>query len=333
MSTDTNVATITSNSLPALKSLEETGVAGFGNNYLSALIAQSAFDEELTALSAAAENSRTFMSFELTKAVLKLQEEDEKVNLFAIWEGGKATEKLNTRVLVRMGVMARIADEESDSVVYKWSDPDLEKQYNYGGVDKEKDKEEYERRLSNRKRLNINLSNAYKAACALLDAGTKADDMVITQEEGKAPVAQITNAPAAIAGELGSKPVEFGKRTVNTGASVSPTMSSLVKIATQKHKVEDEGKTGERSDKGNDRSGEAKLGISDEEFGGIVNTLKRVIAAQENKFSAEKIKQMKSLIDTLTQAASNPPFTPEPEPKQTEVKAEPKGKGKTNKAL
>src|SRR5688500_16618720 len=150
--TDTDLTTIAAK-VPALKPLEETGVAKFGNNYLAALIAQSAFDEELTNLNAAAESSRTFMGFELTKAVLKLQEDDEKVNIVAIWEGGKAVEKLNTRVLVRMGVMTRVADEESDSVIYKWSDESLSKQYNYGAVDKEKNKDEYDRRLANRKKL------------------------------------------------------------------------------------------------------------------------------------------------------------------------------------
>lgn len=312
MTEETNIVTTSldtlSANLPTIKPVEETGLDKFGNNALTALIKQFAFDDQLTQLQEAGEESRGFISFELTKAIMLLQEQNEKVNIYDIWTGGKAVEKLNTRVLVAMGVMTRVADEENDAVIYKWSDPENEKQYNYGAVDKEKDPTEYNRRLNNRKRLNIALSNGFKSAIALIDGGTKSENLKLVDDEAVGIKAIIENPPESIAGKdaAGVKPtaIEFGKRTVASGATHSPTTASLVKIATQKHKVEDEGKTGERSDVGNERSGEAKLAMTDEVFGGMVNNLKRAIIAQEGIFTVDMNKQMSSLITTLTEAVA-----------------------------
>jgi hypothetical protein len=305
--TDNNELSVASStpSLPAVPTFESTAVGEYGNKVARALLLQFAYDEDLAERTAAAEESRGLIGFELTKAVMNLQQENEKVNIYAIWEGGKAVEKLNTRLLVAMGVMSRIADEESDSVIYKWSDAENEKAYNYSAVDKEKDKDEYQRRFNNRKRLNIALSNACKSAIGLLDEGTKAENLKITQVEGEAPKAVIENPPEAIAGKDkdGNKPtvVEFGKRTIAAGATHSPTMASLIKIATDKHKAA-EGESTERSDKGADRSGEAKIAMTDEAFGGIVNNLKRAIVAQEGTFTPDMVKQMQSLIPVLNEA-------------------------------
>src|SRR5690606_10486934 len=110
---------------------------------------------------------------------------------------------------------------------------------------------------------------------ALRDADTKSTDLKFKEVEGVVtPI--ITNAPKEIAGENKEGKVVFGSRTTATGASASLTLSSLVKMATNKHKKA-EGENTDRADKGGDRAGNAKIGMSDEDFGGIVNNLKRAV--------------------------------------------------------
>lgn len=287
--------------LPAVAEYDPTNIAVFGNNVLMGLIQQVAAEDALAELSQKAEGSRQFIGFEMTKAVLDLSERDENLNIDAIWDGGKAVEKLNTRVLIAFGVLKREISADGEEVLIKWTNPDVEKLYAYNAELKEKDEPEYKKRFDNRKRLNIRLSDAYKAAIALRDGGTKADDLGFEENaETKLVNPIIKNAPKEIAGENADGKVTFGSKTLATGAVASPTLSSLVKLATTKHKVAEGGEAAaDRSDKGKERSGDAKLGMTDESFGGIVNNLKRAIAAQEGKFTADMTKQLKSLKTLL----------------------------------
>lgn len=283
--------------LPSVPEYNSTEIAAFGNNVLKGLIQQVAAEDALAELSQKAEGSRQYIGFEMTKAVLDLAERDENLNIDAIWDGGKAVEKLNTRVLIAFGVLKREISADGEEVLIKWTDPEVEKLYAYNAELKEKDEPEHKKRFDNRKRLNIRLSDAYKAAIALRDGGTKSDDLSFEENaETKIVNPIINNAPKEIAGEAAGGKVTFGSKTVATGAVASPTLSSLVKLATTKHKVAEGGEAAaNRSDKGKDRPGDAKLGMTDETFGGIVNNLKRAIAAQEGKFSSDMNKQLKSL--------------------------------------
>jgi hypothetical protein len=74
-------------------------------------------------------------------------------------------------------------------------------------------------------------------------------------------------------------------------------MSSLVKLANEKHKAEPKG---DRNDKGEQRKGEAQLGMTDEAFGRIINTLRGAIQAQEGEFTDEMKKQIRALHEFLT---------------------------------
>jgi len=80
-------------------------------------------------------------------------------------------------------------------------------------------------------------------------------------------------------------------------STVAPNIASLVKAAQLAHKKpEDTGIPGERADVGAERSGDAKLGMSDEDFGAIVNNLRRAIMAQEGQLSEDMIKQLSALV-------------------------------------
>ncbi len=287
--------------LPAVPAYEAGAIATFGNNVLKGLIQQVAAEDALAELTQRAEGSRQFIGFEMTKAILDLAERDENLNIDAIWDGGKAVEKLNTRVLIAFGVLKREISSDGEEVLIKWTDEEVEKLYAYNAELKEKDEPEYKKRFDNRKRLNIRLSDAYKAAIALRDGGTKADDLGFEENaETKIVNPIINNAPKEIAGESAGGKVVFGSKSLATGAVASPTLSSLVKLSTAKHKIAEGGPAAaERTDKGKDRPGDAKLGMTDEAFGGIVNNLKRAVAAQEGKFSADMVKQLKSLKTLL----------------------------------
>lgn len=281
--------------VPAVASYNPGAIAEYGNQVLLNLIQSVAFDDAVAELTAKANETKQHIGFELTKAILDLHEKHDDLNIYAVFEGGKAVEKLNTRVLIHFGVLKR--EIVGDEIVTSWTDEAVQNLYDYSAKLKEENEAEWKKRFDNRKRLNIRLSDAYKAAITLIDNGNKADDLVLEQNDAGIVNPIIKNAPKEIAGEK-AEPVKFGQRTVNVGATHSATQASLVKIATDRHKKAN-GERTEKSDKGNDKSGEAKLGMSDETFGGMVNNLKRAISAQEGKFTPEMLKQMKSLHATL----------------------------------
>lgn len=284
--------------LPAVPTYGSTDVAQFGNNLLIGLVQALSFDEFVSEQQAKGEAVKQHIGFELTRAVLDLAEKNEELNIYAIFDSKVNTEKLNTRLLEAMGIIERkIVGEE---IVTTWTDTKVRDLYVYTLVDKDKDPEEYKRRFDNRKRLNARISDACKAAIALRDGKTKAADLTFEEVEGVVtPV--INHAPKEISGDNADGKVTFGQRSVATGASASPTLASLVKIATNKHKTA-EGELTERTDKGGDRSGEAKIAMTDEAFGGMVNNLKRAVAAQEGVFTPDMVKQMQSLVPVLEAA-------------------------------
>lgn len=282
--------------LPSLKPYDPNKPTDFGNGLLESLLRQTAFEDEVQQAVQTGEEVRRYIGFETTKAIMHAAETGKDINIYAIFEGAKATEKLNSRLLQHFGVIKKeIVD---DDIVVKWTNAEMEKAYDYSAVDKEKDEAEYMRRHNNRKRLNMRLSDGCKAAIALLDAGTKSGQLkLVENNETKVVEPVIENAPDILRGDKtkNGSTITFGKRNANEGAKVASNMASLVKAATEAHKKA-EGENPERADKGNDRSGEAKLGMDDETFGGLVNNLRRAIAAQEGQFSEEMRKHLTSLV-------------------------------------
>lgn len=289
--------TSTSNTTMELVPFQSNAVAEFGENFMEALVAQAAMAEEAQRLQDQSTQAKSFLGFEMTKAVLDLDNRFEDVDVYAIFGGIKDVEKLNRRILVHMKVMKREIGED-DSVSYVWSTDKIKNLYDYSAELKESDPAEHTRRFNNRKRLNAVLSDACKAAAALKDQQLTINDLVYTDDpDTGAKVPTIKNAPKQIAGDKAE--VQLGTRKPVAGATMSPTMSSLVKLATQAHKPDDS-KAKDKKDKGHERDRE-QMGMSDSDFGSIVNTAIRAIVAQEHDFSPEKLKHLNSLQKTISE--------------------------------
>ncbi len=125
------------------------------------------------------------------------------------------------------------------------------------------------------------------------------DLQYVKNDETGEDEATIVNAPKAIAGDR--KNVTLGGRKPVEGATLSPTMASIVKLSQSRFKSA-KGETTERSDKGKERAGDAKLGISDTDFGHAVNSVIKMVNAQENKFSPGMAKHLKSLDGCIQKA-------------------------------
>ena len=274
-------------------------VAEFGNKFLFSLVAQAGAEEQAQKLAAAAGEAKQYLSFEMTRAVFDLsvkhEEGKDAIDVYAVFGNAKDVGKLNTRVLLHMGVLKREIAED-DTIQYAWTDPAIEEMYSYTEELKKANAEEYTRRFNNRKRLNMRLNEAYRAVAILRDQGLSSDDLYYSEAEDGSMVPTIRNAPKAIGGD--DRVVQMNARKPVKGATLSPTMSSLVKLANDKHKASD--RQDDRNDKGEQRKGEAQLGMNDEAFGRIVNTLRNAITAQEGTFTDDMKKHIKALHEFLS---------------------------------
>jgi hypothetical protein len=275
---------------------KSTAVAEFGNKFLVALVHQAGMEESAKKLQAESAIAKEFLTFEMTRAVFSLatakrgtKDEFDVADVYG--EKGKV-EKLNNRVLIAMGILKKEINDETETVVFNWTDQSVANQYHYSKALQEKDEPEYNRRLANRKRLNLRLSDAYKTVCALLDSKLTPDDLFYSEDEDGKMVPTIRNAPKRIGGEAGT--IQLNKRTPTKGADLSPTMTSLIKIANERHKAPE----ADRADKGEKREAE-KMGMTDEAFGQIVNSLRRAIQKQEGSFTDDMRKQIVALGDFL----------------------------------
>lgn len=282
----------------SLTPYQPNSVAEFGNKFMLTLVAQAGAEEEAQKLMAAAGEAKQYLSFEMTRAVFDLsvkhEEGKDAIDVYSVFGNAKDVAKLNTRVLVHMGVLKREIAED-DTVQYAWTDENIQSLYEYTEDLKKANLEEYTRRFNNRKRLNMRLNEAYRAVAILRDQGLSIDDLFYSEAEDGSMVPTIRNAPKAIGGDDGI--IQMNARKPVKGATLSPTMSSLVKLANEKHKAEPKA---ERADKGEQRKGEAQHGMSDEAFGRIINTLRGAIQAQEGEFTEEMKKQIKALHEFLS---------------------------------
>lgn len=271
-------------------------VAEFGNKFMMSLVMQAGAEEEAQKALNAAGELKQYLQFEMTRAVfdLSIKYEDGKdaVDIYAVFGEAKDVEKLNRNVLIRMGVLKREIGED-DTVKYVWTSKEVEQLYAYTKQLKEDNPSEYDRRFNNRKRLNMRLNDAFKATAVLRDQKLTTADLFYSEDDKGQLVPTIKNAPKAIGGEAGI--VQMNSRTPVKGATLSPTMSSLVKLATERHKAP----KADRTDKGEQRQGEAKLGMDDETFGRAVNLVRQAITAQENVYTEDMVKHIQGLIAFL----------------------------------
>lgn len=294
--------------LPAIATFDPKQPELFGNSLLNAFVATEAFDTELQAAQAKSDEVKKFIGFELAKAIMHAAEDTKgdpkkEINIYAIFENKTATEKLFQKLQQYFGIIKKeIGDDE---IITTWTSKAMAEAYDYTAVDKEKDEAEYNRRSNNRKRLNQRFTDACKMAIALIDQGVKGDQLMLVENSTTKEVEPvIKDAPASLRGdsEKNGPTVTFGKVKANEGAKMAPNVAALVRAASEAHKKADATGTGERSDAGGERSGDAKLGMSDEDFGAIVNNLRRAVTAQENNLTEEMVKQLTALIPALVEA-------------------------------
>jgi len=270
-----------------IKAFDKKVPAEFGNDFLVNLVTVAAIDEELQQKAAAVTDAKGNIQFEMARAVFELANaKKNNIDVFSIFGKPGDVQKLNTRLLVAMGVQTRTMTED-DEVIYKWTDKRVEALYAYTADLKQENPDEYNKRFKNRKRLNQRFAEACKATAALIDSGCKPSDLSYKKNDAGEFVPVIANAPKEIGGEQGT--VAIGGRTAVEGATHSPTMASLVKVATAKHKPKPAAKGGEGE------RDEAKLGMSDEEFGALCNRVIRAMVAQEGKLTKGMKKQLQNL--------------------------------------
>ena len=277
-----------------LTTYDPKAVAEFGKSTLVALVQSIAIGIEANKLHARAEQVKTFISFEMTKAILDLSvnetEGPNAVDPYQVWNGGKAVEKLNISVLIHFGVLQRKISNDGSSVVVSFVDPEVANLYDYSSADKENEPEIYNARFRNRKMLNLRLSDGYKATCKLLDNKNTTDDMIVRENsETNETEWVIQNAPKEMSG--GNKEVVMGARKpLNDKATVAPTMSGLVQLATNKHRLT----TSKGTEKGA-KQDKVKMAMTDAAFGEIANTFITAVNQQEKTFSPEMVKYIKAV--------------------------------------
>jgi len=276
-----------------------TNLAEYGQTFAIQLIEVAGLEEAAQKALATAQEAKQYMAFELTKIILNLSYEHESgknaVNIYDIFSNEtKDVTILNRNILLHMGVQVREVNDDTDTVEYKFATKRLEDTYAYSEALKKKDEAEHTRRFNNRKRLNSRLSDAIKAACILRDQNLSTDDLFYSEDKDTGElVPTIKNAPKSIGGDGGI--FQMNARKPVKGATLSPTMASLIKLATEAHK--------ETSSKGPDK-GETRdagdINIGDEQFGKFINNVRNAVNALEGKYTEDMLKQMRSLHQFLT---------------------------------
>jgi hypothetical protein len=266
---------------------EEKSLAKFGNKVLSALVKQAGMETAAQQALAEAGEAKKVLGFEMLRAVHDMASKDDKLNPYAVSGSQTEVKALNRRILVSMGVLKQeIVDSQ---IVETWTEPELEAQYVGSTELKEKDQAEYDKRAANWRRLTLALTTACKQTCVLLDNGVEPADLYYNDEGN--PV--LAKAPKDMQGKDKGE-VVLGARKPREGATVSPTLSSLTKLAT----------SGKKASKGQaeEKPGDVVMGMTDESFGSVCNVAIKAINAQEGKFSPGMIKHMKALADVIAKA-------------------------------
>lgn len=286
-----------SNNALSVPSFSSNAVTEFGNKVLYALVAQAGAEQEATRLSQQASEAKKFIGFEMTRAIFELAKTDDDINPHAVFGGAKEVSALNLRILVAMGVMETRPSADMTTIEKVWVDPKLEALYQVNEKIKKDDEKEYQRRQGNWRRLTLQIGNACRAATELLNAGLDAGDLYYSEGENGEQLPTLKKAPKEIQGSKRGE-VVLGKKTPRDGASKSATLASLIDLAKSRNAASKPA----RGDKGDVADGDAKMGMSDEDFTAAINVVIRNIQKQEKRFTAQMAASMKSLQPVVNEA-------------------------------
>lgn len=287
-----------------------TEVAVMGNRFLAAIaaheIAVEAAQEEIQR----GAKREAFIDTEMIKACIFLHnDEASSVDLYKIFGEKKDSEILFRAILVALGVLRRNVTED-DRVEYEFTDATLKEQYYFPASmnDPKKESEsaeeylartsEYMKRRSRRNSLNIRLARCVKAAIALLEAGATADNIVYRTNESGANEIVLTAGPKEVFGEEKEVVIVSGNAAKMKGATQTPTLSGIVKVADEKHKT----KPAAKGDSGEGATRKPTDGVAsgtEQDFLALVNATLMSIKGREGKFADAEKAVLKNLLEVI----------------------------------
>lgn len=293
----------TANAMVVFKPQE---VAEFGNKVLMELVAHEIAKEEAMDTIQRAEKVESFIDVELTKVAMFLHNE-EHIDLYQLYGNKQQVSALNRAILTEMGVLERTITDD-DKVEYAFTDPKLRDTFYFdqavASIKEPKDEaeanavEEHRRRRSRRNSLNIRLQKVAKAAVAMIDAGASFEDIVYKENPttGRTePV--ITKGPKEVLGKNDEIVITGKGATVAEGATTSPTLAGLAKLADARHKASSDDASSKGSTEATTKKeGEGSRGTSEEDFLSTANVMITLIKQREGKFSDPEKTALKNIL-------------------------------------
>lgn len=279
----------------AIVPFNPTEIATFGNNMIKAIVTHDNLKIAAESELKRADEREKIIDTELVRVALYLHE-TEKVDLYDVFKDDKNSSMvLYRKILIELGVLVQKIEPGADAVTYEFTDPELKEAYYFSKELEKSNEAEYKARRARRNHLNIRLARACKAGIALVEAGAKSDNVVIktlTHKDGSIEtVPVITAGPVELMGK--STEVRLGKGANMEGASVSPTITGLSKIADKKHKA-----TTSISAAATEST--TRVATSNaEDFMALANTFIMAVKAKENEFDETEKALLKNVLTTL----------------------------------
>lgn len=272
----------------AIVAFDPKAIATYGNQMLSIIVQHEEAREDAELALRQADEREKIIDFELTRVALYLHGE-EKIDLYAIYQDGKdSSSKLYRAILTETGVLARKVDDATDKVIYDFTDNALKGKFEFSEELKEKDQDEYKKRRSRRNALNMRLARVCKAAVALFEAKTTANDLQISKNDKTGELeAVITKGPKEVMGKEGTVQIHSKSVSPVEGATATPTITGLAKLADTKHKGVAESK---QKAEATDKKAPAAA-----DFTAVINAAIMAVKGKEGVLSAQE----KALLQNL----------------------------------
>lgn len=279
----------------AVVAFDPKAVATYGNQMLNVIVQHEEAKEDAERALRQADEREKIIDFELTRVALFLHVE-EKVDLYAIYQESKdSSSKLYRTILTETGVLKRTVDDETDKVIYDFTDEVLKGKFDFNEELKEKNEDEYKKRRSRRNALNMRLARVCKAAIALYEAKTGTEDLQIAKDEETGELqAVITKGPKEVMGKEGKVQIHSKSVSPVEGASATPTISGLAKLADKKHKVQPESK--QKTESADKKTPDAS------DFVAVINAAIMAVKAKEGKVSAQEKTLLQNLNNEINAA-------------------------------
>lgn len=264
-------------------------ITTYGNRLLNIIIKHEEARSSAENALRQADNRDQIIDFGLTRVAMYLYENRE-LDLYSVYSDRKEDSmRLYQAILSETGVLSKRIDEETERVIYDYTDSDLKGKYEFNEELRRTDVEEYKRRRSRRTSLNIRLQRVCKAAVTLIDSGATMANLTITQDVDGNPCAKITKGPSEV---MGNKDVvQIHSRSVAPveGASATPTITGLAKISDKKRRKKPEPKA----------VAEPVEDVSQRDFTLIVNAAIDAIRGLDGNPSPNQTQQLRLLMTEI----------------------------------